>query len=131
MAVGEYGTFLEARTQKQAEQLASRRGMGETVCGHSQGGHDVPRASKMVKAAMRWPERMECLHAISFLCYMALQAKVVQPYEVLGDQGVLHEAVHQFLYGGRRGPWIKRELERIEGLIPGYPKVRPRRRKRV
>jgi hypothetical protein len=74
---------------------------------------------------------MDCLHAITFLCYIALQAKVVQPYEVVGDQGVLHEAIHQFMRGGRRRPWLKRELERIEGLIPGFPKPRARRRKRV
>ena len=128
MAPGEYGTFIEARKLSEAKNAALARGLGEVVAGQSLGGHDVPKPSRMIRAGLIWSKRMEAMHAITFICYMALQAKVVEPYEVLGDEGVLHQAIHQFLYGGTKLAWLRRELERIEGLIPGFPK-RPRRRR--
>ncbi len=129
MEVGEYGTFIEARTRREAENYARRRGMGEVVAGQSLGGHDVPRVSELVRKARTPRQKLDCLHAATFLGYMALQSKVCQPFEVLGDQGIVHEIIHSFAGGGRPRAELSAELARIEGLIPGFPKVRARRRK--
>lgn len=126
--VGEYGTYVWARNQKQAETICAQRGLGERVAQRWQARalpRPEPRPSDLLrKRRMSARERLQVLHAATFTIGLWATARCQHPWDVLGDEGVLHSLLHAItLRGVPHKPMIER-LRVMEREIPGYLSAR-------
>ena len=121
-----YGSHLWARSMSDAEKIAKARGMGEKITGWGRGRVGEPLPSDMLAKRNATPQqKIETLHAITFLGYVALQSEAAEPWEIVGDNGILHEAIHLFEFGGRDRKRLVQMCRDIESRVPGFaPPVR-------
>jgi hypothetical protein len=107
-----YASHLYARTWGEAKQLAQLRGIGERVEGVCEPQSDTPR------------DLASQAHLACFLGFIALKAGTMTPEEVLGDMGVVHEAIHA-LCGDPSADMaaVEAGLARLRSRVPGYDPV--------
>ena len=128
---GEYGSFVWARSRFEAESRCKRRGIGETL---QRGTHQKkalprpePRASDLLRPRKMTPrQRIQAIHAATFVLGIWATANARPPWDVLGDEGVLHQIIHGLGLGiVRRSDLIDR-MRVVEREIPGYLSTRDR-----
>lgn len=136
---GLYGSYIYAERISHARELATKRGLGEYVYGLWQPVRIPPKFNHKLNGR-RWPyippstmlgwkrsywerkaARVDFLHAVTFLSFIAVRAKVIRAdIGVLGDQGLLHEAVHCMLGHSITKAKMQERLLAIESEVPGY-----------
>lgn len=113
--VGHFCGHIKAASLKEARSYAKARGMGEYVETYIKPTKKRPYkpASKVLsgRAALR-----EKFHALCYLGQIALASGVCQPWEIVGDRGI----IHRFSHGEGGSKSLMAEIRRIEGLVPGY-----------
>ena len=113
--VGHFCGNIRAKSLKDARSCAKARGMGEYVEPYIKPTKKRPYkpASKVLsgRAALR-----EKFHALCYLGQLALASGVAQPWEIVGDRGI----IHRFSHGEGGSKSLMAEIRRIEGLVPGY-----------
>lgn len=142
--VGLYGSYIFADNYDQALQFAAQRHLGERVEALF-----IPIRNKIEAAnGKRWPytppsamlgwkptywrkkdNRLEFIHAVTFLSFLAVRSKVIRAdLGVLGDGGILHEAIHCMQFGRPSRNKLREWLQGIEAAVPGYvpPELRQR-----
>lgn len=117
-----YGAYLYARSWPHAEKVAKARGMGEVIGGvvrMRKFDHECP--STLLNGLNKTEAaKLRTLHAISFLGYIAVQSEAAEPWEILGDKGLLHEVVHLFSFGGIKKARLVEKCREIERRVPGF-----------
>lgn len=125
---GVFGNKIAAPSLRGARRLARHRGLREKVLGEGDLGIDVPCTVFLRRRGTTPAQR---LHAIAFLSFVALRAKVATVDDVLDDeQGILHQWAHWEMFKASREPKgsihgtkaaLLRRVRKIERRIPGYP----------
>lgn len=121
---GNYSSFIWARSRKDAERLAKVRRMGERVlCCWQRKGRDPYRrpSDQLRRRKMTTRERFDAIHGLVFLSYILLRSRRATPEHILGDHGILHEAVHNLTFGC--APRRRELIEAVAGferMAPGY-----------
>lgn len=140
-AFGEpFQATIQARTLAGARRLARRRGLREAV--QTSWWTDRP-ASKLPVGMLpcslyltrRGTTPVDRIHAVAFLCFLALMSKTATVREVLDDQGgLLHQWIHHELFHGERPTrrrhrrivpgkrTLLRWVRRMESRVPGMPR---------
>lgn len=121
--VGKYSAFIWAPDWRGAERLAARRRIGEIVIGASArkasaAPYRLP--SMMLKAKMTPKQKMQFLHGVCFLSFLAQRALGVSAFDILGDRGLMHEAIHAMEHGRPARKELAQALATVERKIPGY-----------
>ena len=120
---GTYGAFVWALTEREAEALCARRRIGETIIGRG-GKRATPapyqRPSAMLKTRMTHTQKLEFLHGTCFLCFLASRSLGASVFETLGDNGLMHEAIHAMSHGRPTRTHLAEMLAPIERKVPGY-----------
>jgi hypothetical protein len=129
--VGEYGSFVWAPSRARAEARCRRRGIGEALMRGTYQRKALPRpeprASDLLRPRKMSPQqRMQAIHAATFVLGLWATANGRPAWDVLGDGGTLHEIIHGMSLGlGRRADFVER-MRVIEREIPGYLSTRDR-----
>lgn len=107
-----YSSHIYANSLREARKLARQRGIGEVVQGVCE--------SETVQ-----PEDLTGkAHLACFLGYIALKAGTMTLEDILGDRGVLHEAIHLLCGDPSAHPQeVENGLARLRGAVPGYDPV--------
>jgi hypothetical protein len=127
--IGYFGTHIWARHMEEAKAFALARNIGEIIIGRSYTSpksrpHPLP--SEMLRKRRLTPrQRIEVLHAVSFLAYLCVQSLGTPAHETVGDEGFVHETIHSLLSGTPQRAQMIATLEHYENRVPGY---RPTRR---
>lgn len=121
-AIGHYGANLWARSAKYAAQVARDRGMGEIVISSGSSGKPYRYASEWLRIKPKTRAKQhalfrDTLHALCYLSQIALASKVAQPWEIVGDEGIIHDFVHQRERNMKR---LLAQVIAIEHRVPGY-----------
>ena len=107
-----YGSHIYAPSFEDAKRIAALRGLGEAVDGITEPYTDEP-------ADLR-----SKIHQACFLGYVALKAGTITAEELLGDKGILHEAIHLMCGDPDANPEaIEEGLARLRTKVPGYVPV--------
>lgn len=110
-----FSSYLWASDFDHADEVAKRRGMGETVDGLLEAVTE-PRVSDQIRS-----QDPDALHGLVWLCHLAISAAAVEPEAVLGDCGVLHQLIHRhFGVGEVDLEELARQVAEIEEATPGF-----------
>jgi hypothetical protein len=129
---GKYGCDIWAKSERHAEAICKKRGLGEKVLGTPFGARVLapPLPSKLLRKRKR--DQLDTVHAICFWCFIAMRSGAVTGDEVLSDVGLLHEVVHlldcerEADNNGVRRELAKRKkelirrFEKLERKVPGW-----------
>lgn len=65
-------------------------------------------------------QALDAVHAVCFMSYLLMRSTGAKAEDVLGDEGLLHMAIHSLTFGwpGRRR--LADGIEYFERMIPGY-----------
>lgn len=122
--IGNYSSFIWARNLQEAKRLAKRRRIGERVMWErgNRGQPYIPPSKQMRKRHLTPKQRLNVIHAVCFLSYLASRAMKMGPEDTMGDEGFLHQTVHSLSIGFPRRRQMIAYLEEIERRVPGYLK---------
>lgn len=125
--IGRFGGWIHARDQRHARRLAEKRRLGERVVGRAGRTQPYDYPSDVVRKSRRLPsKKIEAIHAVCFLCFVAVRSGVVHVVDVLGDQGLLHDTIHLMEFGRTTNPLIVdpkkliAKIREIERATPGF-----------
>lgn len=123
-SIGEYGSFVWARTWREAETLCLRRGIGEHVVGRSgrRAAHrPEPRPSDLLRKRRLGPaERLGVVHAVCFLAGIWATSRNLPAWAVTADQAVLHDTIHCLSLGRPTRAEMIERLRVVEAETPGF-----------
>lgn len=103
-----YGGDIWATSVKQAQAFADRRGIGEKIIGKGFRGGGLSRART----------RQQKLHEAIYLGWIALEMGIMTPKQLLGDQGLIHQYVHQI--NGGKVDGLEKRFRALQRRIPGH-----------
>lgn len=123
---GNYGGQLYAANAEQAEETATRRGIGETVL--SMGGKGTPftRPSEWMRKPPSPQNDLDTFHSLCWFAHLALKSGTATADDLFGDRGVVHEWAHLRALGesglgmGMDPDLLVEMVEDIERRIPGF-----------
>jgi hypothetical protein len=120
-------TQLWANDPDEIPAIIKKRNIGETFSGHEHYWDNI-------NLPIDWLDQkrlVECNHATIWLCMVAVRAGVIDNWELLHDQGLLHNIAHlldardPFNYYPDHIKRIRDQLEHLQKATPGFN--RPRR----
>lgn len=103
-----YGGDVWARSPAEADRIAKKRSIGETVIGKGMRTGGLPRART----------QMQKLHEAVYLGWIALEMGIMTPKQLLGDEGLIHEMVHRLNGGKVKG--LEARFRRLQRSVPGH-----------
>lgn len=120
-----FGSAIWAESMREAKGLMERRGIGEQFFpNETVTARYVRRSYKRASTVVRsWKTGdMAKLHAVTWLCNLALASGVADRERTVGDCGVLHELVHSLggIEGGAPIKKIVGMIVELENEVPGY-----------
>ena len=74
----------------------------------------------MLKRGMTPHQKIEFLHGVCFLAFLASRALGASAFDTLGDRGVMHEAIHAMEHGRPGRKDMVTMLAALERKVPGY-----------
>jgi hypothetical protein len=89
-----YGSYVLGKNSLDIVKLINRRGLNETIeSSMMEIDNTIPDYARLddVEFLKRLPE---ILHSASFLSLVALNSKKLTPFDILGDEGIIHELAH-------------------------------------
>ena len=121
-----YGGQLYAANGEHADEIAARRGIGETVL--SVGGDGIPftRPSEWMRKPPSHENDLHTFHSLCWFAHLALSSGAAISDELFGDRGVVHEWAHLRALGeeglgtGMNAERLFQMVEDIEQRIPGF-----------
>lgn len=119
---GAYSSELWARGQRDANRVARIRGLGEKVLSMGRGCptfHAYPSELILRRNDTR-AKALEVVHAATFLAYVCMQAKLLLPYDVVGDEGIVHQTIHALANGSPTKRYVSIMLRHWEQRCPGW-----------
>ena len=121
--VGKYSSYLWARDWNDAKRIAKQRRVGEIVVGLisiKASGAPYMKPSLMLKKGMSSKQKLDFVHATCWLSFLAQASIGLSVFDVVGDAGILHEAIHTASHGRPNHREMKEMLKSIERKVPGY-----------
>lgn len=122
-SLDKYGSFIWAKSRKHAGAIAEQRRIGEIV-GERVRRKAMPRpepaASELLKARMTPAQRVEFLHAVVFLAFVYGRSRGADLCTLLGDEGLVHQAVHAMQHGSPPRAALAETIRHFERRTPGY-----------
>lgn len=119
--VGLYGSYIWARSLPDAKRKAKARGIGERVYGVIGRAMPYEPVSAQLRRKCLTPKRrLAIIHGATFLAYLASRGLKLRPWQVLGDNGFLHELVHCMAHGEPGRKETIAMVADIERRVPGY-----------
>jgi hypothetical protein len=121
-----YSSQVWGRSWSHARRIAKRRGLGETVMGlwsnmpNPRGTATMPASAHFRRRSPTKRQALDAIHALTFLCQLAIAGGLLKAGDVLDDCGLLHDAVHALSHGRPRRAEIIARIEALERLVPGY-----------
>lgn len=131
---GAYGCHFFAKNWLHAEELVKQRNLNEHIFFEWETkDFNYPDPYPLPSAALRElyhlteHQRLVFLHGLSFLGNIAIKSGVAVPEEIVGDEGIVHEAIHQLqIITVGQNPTthdaqkFKRNLIDLEQKVPGF-----------
>lgn len=122
--VGEYGSFVWAASPSAATAYCKRRGIGESITRREQKRalpRPEPRVSDLLRRRRMTPrQKIQTVHAAAFVLGIWATANSRPAWDVLGDEGPLHQILHGLAWGGAKRRDLIERMRVIEREIPGY-----------
>ncbi len=123
--VGDYSSFIYARSMRDANKIARIRRLNELVlCKWSRSNRSPYRrpSDQLRRRKLSHKQRFDIIHGLTFLSYILLRSRRAPPEQLVGDEGILHQAIHSLAYGypSRRG--LIPIIRAFEIRAPGYCK---------
>lgn len=121
IVVGDYASHIWASSRPHAEKLAKQRNIGERVTGGTWRKRQYRYASELLRRPrLNKKQALDAVHAVCFLSYLLMRSSGAKAEDILGDEGLLHMAIHSVSFGwpGRRK--LAAGLEYFERQVPGY-----------
>ena len=118
-----YGSFIWAKSRQHARALAEQRRIGEIVGGVARRKatpRPEPAASELLKPRMTPKQRVQFLHAVTFLAFVYGRSRGADLFTLLGDEGLVHQAVHAMQHGWPPRAELRETLRHFERRTPGY-----------
>lgn len=117
-----FGTYIYAHKLDAAKSFARMRNIGEIVLGVSgEKRRPEPTVTDLMRRRRMTPrQRLEVVHAATFLGYLAMQSLGTPAHEVIGDEGFIHEVIHALLNGRPKRATVLTTLAHFEQRVPGY-----------
>ncbi len=115
-----YGSEVWATSKARALDACAQRGLGEKINGKGWITKQEP-TSEVLRSRAPLAKK---LHSLCFFGLLATASERLQPRELFGDNGILHEWAHWLNWGPATGLRFKsliRRIEMVEKRIPGYP----------
>ena len=122
---GQYCSFVWARNQRHAERICKERRIGEAVvCQWTKKSktHPFARPSQQLRLRrkMSEKEKLNFIHSVCFLSFLLARSKGENAYTLIGDEGLLHQAIHCVSTDSPPVKDLKSVLEHFEAQVPGY-----------
>ena len=119
--VGKYGSFIWASNEREARAFAKRRRIGETVT-HvaSRTRRPEPLPSELIRRSMSPAQKLNFVHSVTFLSFLLAQSIGAPPHGLLGDEGLLHQAIHSMSIGWPRREPLRAIVRNFESRVPGF-----------
>ena len=118
---GRFGHYIFARNRRHALKLARQRGLGERLEGEVSKPVIYSIPSKLLAKRLRTrAQALDAIHSLTFLCHLALSSGVAKPYQITGDKGVLHDAIHSLCFGQPRRRALIARVQELEARVPGF-----------
>lgn len=117
-------SFIFAGSMAEATEIAKQRNIGETITGLYVG-RKPSIVSQMPSYYYTKRLLVECAHSIAFYSWIASKSGRIRPAEVpdtiLGDNGVLHDILHEIQYPKQFvfREEVKQKLINLESIVPG------------
>lgn len=113
-----FGSVVHARSEVEAVEICAARGLGETL----DDAQPLPDFRAELPASWHWENsgNAERLHAICWLANLAMASGVADREELLGDFGMVHEAVHHTANEQVTFERVLELIQAVEAKVPGY-----------
>lgn len=122
--INSYSSYVWAKSERHARLLAKRRNIGEVVIGGSQKAAPYPYLSELLrKRSMRPKDKIDAIHAATFLGYLLMQSCGAPPCDVIGDEGLVHQVIHCLAFGTPKRAHLAEVASYFERRVPGYVKT--------
>ena len=119
--VGDYASHVWASSEAHAKKLIRRRNIGESLTG----GKWRKRQHRYPSELLRRPrlnkvQALECVHAVCFLSYLLMRSRGAGAEDIVGDEGLLHMAIHSVQFGWPGRQKLAGGVALFERSVPGY-----------
>lgn len=87
-------SYVIADNPTTAKVLLKYRRMGEKLLLYTLNGKRIGKAAKLYKER----KLLECIHLLTFAGNTLINAKLIKPKDLLADNGIIHDILHEHLY---------------------------------
>ncbi|HNC59139.1 MAG TPA: hypothetical protein PLP33_27175 [Leptospiraceae bacterium] len=110
-----YSSYVIAENELIAKALLNLRGLNENITSSAV---KVRQGYRILKVSVDYRKRnlISCLHTLSFVGNIALNAKIINHQELLLDNGLIHEVLHELQF--EEFTFNKQVHEKLKNSIP-------------
>lgn len=118
---GNYSAYVHANSLRHARDICRRRGIGERIVSPYARLRSRPYEPLSALLNSRKAKPLQIVHAAIYLGWLAMRAGKIEANDLLHDEGLIHEIVHDLAprSGRSRRRHIPAVIE-LEKRVPGY-----------